>query len=179
MFLRLLTLIGGMTGAVGLSQFPEFSQQYMQRLGGAVDELERQVTRYEGDAAQVGMPLDAYLVALADEGEMARTQAGNMASDIARYDRLSTALDTLEGAGPFMRARLAFDMMPDSEVAARALEVYKPAMPATFEGAVFAGAGFLGGWAVLALGLAILRRSWRMMWGTLGGRGQRPNRTEA
>ncbi|SNS04150.1 DUF2937 family protein [Antarctobacter heliothermus] len=178
MFLRLLTLVGGLTGAVGLSQFPEFSQQYMQRLGGAVDELERQVTRYEADAAQVGMPLDAYLVALGDEGEMARTQAGNMTSDIARYHRLAAALDTLEGAGPFMRARLAFDMMPDSEVAARALEVYKPAMPVTFEGAVFAGAGFLSGWAVLALGLAILRRSWRMMWGTLGGRGQRPNRTE-
>lgn len=179
MILRLLTLVGGLAGAAGLSQFPEYSQQYMQRLGGAVDELGRQVTRYEEDAARVGLPLDAYLVALGDEGEMAHTQSRNMASDIARHDRLSTALNQLEGAGPFMRARLAFDMMPDGEVAARALETFKPAVPVTFEGAVFAGAGFLSGWAVLALAFAILRRSLRMLWGTLGERGQRPNQTEA
>ncbi|CAN0258909.1 unnamed protein product, partial [Chrysoparadoxa australica] len=98
---------------------------------------------------------------------------------IARHDRLSTALNQLEVPGPFMRARLAFDMMPDGEVAARALETFKPAVPVTFEGAVFAGAGFLSGWAALALAFAILRRSLRMLWGTLGGRGQRPNQTEA
>lgn len=179
MILRLLALAGGLAGAAGLSQFPEFSQQYMQRLGGAVDELHRQVMRYEEDAAEAGMGLEAYLVALADEGEMAETQAGNMTSDIARYERLSAALETLEGAGPFMRARLAFDAAPDREVAKRAMEVFKPALPATFEGAMFAGAGFLGGWAALALALAILRRSWRIMRGTLGGRPQKPNRTEA
>lgn len=163
MILRLLTLAGALTGAVGLSQFPEYSQQYMQRLGGAVDELARQVTRYEAYAAAVGLPLETYLAALGEEGEMARTQAGNMASDIARHDRLSAALQTLEGAGPFMRAKLAFDVLPDSEVAARAMETFKPAVPATFEGAVFAGAGFVTGWAVLALALTILRRSWRML----------------
>lgn len=179
MFLRIVTLVGGLTGAVGLSQFPEFSQQYMQRLGGAVDELGRQVTRYESDAAAQGMPLGGYLVALADEGEMAKTQSGNMASDIARYDRLSKALNTLEGAGPFMRARLAFDLAPDREVAQRAWQVFKPAVPATFEGAVFAGVGFVGGWLALALGVGILRRTWRVMRGTLGGQSQRPNQTEA
>lgn len=178
MFLRVVTLAAGLTGAAGLSQFPEFSQQYMQRLGGAVDELSRQVTRYEGDAARMGMELDAYLAALAEEGEMARTQAGNMASDIARHERLSAALERLEGAGPFMRAKLAFEVLPDSEVAARAFETYKPAVPATFEGAVFAGAGFLAGWAVLALGFAVLRRSWRMLRGTAGGRGETANRGE-
>lgn len=175
MFLRLLMLVGGLSGAAGLSQFPEYSQQYMQRLGGAVDELQRQVTRYQEDAAEAGLTLDAYLVALAEEGEMARTQAGNMTSDIARFDRLSEALGTLEGAGPFMRARLAFDMLPDGEVASRALEAFKPAVPATFEGAVFAGVGFLSGWAVLALAFAILRRSWRILRGTSGGRGERAN----
>ncbi|MBV7393830.1 DUF2937 family protein [Mameliella sediminis] len=171
MILRILLLAGGLTGAAGLSQFPEFSQQYMQRLGGAVDELQRQVTRYENDAAQLGMTLDHYLTALAEEGPMARTQAGNMVADIARHDRLSKALTRLEGAGPFMRAKLAFDVMPDSEVARRAYETYKPAVPATFEGAVFAGTGFVVGWAVLALGFAILRRSWRLMTAPLRGRG--------
>ncbi|MBW4982988.1 DUF2937 family protein [Mameliella sp. CS4] len=179
MFLRVVTLAAGLTGAAGLSQFPEFSQQYMQRLGGAVDELSRQVTRYEGDAARMGMQLDGYLAALAEEGEMARTQAGNMASDIARHERLSAALAQLEGAGPFMRAKLAFEVLPDSEVAKRALETFKPAVPATFEGAIFAGAGFLAGWAALALAFSILRRSWRIMTAPLRGRGETPNRGEA
>jgi hypothetical protein len=162
MILRILTLAGGLIGATGLSQFPEFSQQYMQRLGGAVDELGRQVTRYEADAAAAGLPLEAYLAELGAEGEKARTQATNMSADIARHARLSTALTALEGAGPFMRARLAFDLTPDNEVAARAYQSFKPALPASFEGAVFAGTGFVTGWVVLALAFSILRRSWRM-----------------
>lgn len=36
---RVLALAGGLSGAVGLSQFPEFSQQYLQRLAGQVDAL--------------------------------------------------------------------------------------------------------------------------------------------
>ena len=39
MFMRAIAVAGGLAGAAGLSQFPEFSQQYVQRLGGAVDEL--------------------------------------------------------------------------------------------------------------------------------------------
>ncbi|WP_421906976.1 DUF2937 family protein [Mameliella sp.] len=172
MFLRVVALAAGLTGAVSLSQFPEYSQQYMQRLGGAVDELERQVTRYEADAARVGLELDAYLAALAEEGELSRTQAGNMASDIARHARLSEALARLEGAGPFARAKLAFEMRPDSEVAHRAWQSFKPAVPATFEGTVFAGAGFLAGWAALALVFAILRRSLQLVTAPLRGRGE-------
>lgn len=176
MILRILALAGGLLGATGLSQFPEFSQQYMQRLGGAVDELHRQITRYEADAARMGLPLEAYLQALADEGEMARTQAGHISDDIARHDRLSAALEAMEGAGPFMRARLAFDVRPDREVAARAWEVFRPAVPATFEGVVFAGTGFVTGWAVLALAFAILGRSWRMMTTPLRRREPAPSR---
>ena len=39
MIIKTLTLVGGMFGAATLSQFPEFTQQYMQRLGGQVDAL--------------------------------------------------------------------------------------------------------------------------------------------
>ena len=37
MILRVLAVAAGLAGAGTLSQFPEFSQQYVQRLGGAVD----------------------------------------------------------------------------------------------------------------------------------------------
>ena len=49
MILRALTLAAGLTGAAGASQFPEFSQQYVQRLGGAVDELTRFVAEMQTD----------------------------------------------------------------------------------------------------------------------------------
>ena len=39
MIIRAITLAGGLAVGAGASQFPEFSQQYAQRLGGAVDAL--------------------------------------------------------------------------------------------------------------------------------------------
>lgn len=160
MITRALTLAAGLTGAAGLSQFPEFSQQYMQRLGGAVDELSRQVDRYGADAEAAGLPLETYLQRLGAEGPLARTQAANMASDIARLADLSEALTTLQGAGPFMRAKLATHI-GDRAVAERAMQSFKPALPLTFEGVSFAGAGFFAGWLALGIALWFLKKSWR------------------
>ncbi|MEM6728480.1 MAG: DUF2937 family protein, partial [Pseudomonadota bacterium] len=39
MILRIFALIFGLSGAASLSQFPEFAQQYLQRLAGKVDQL--------------------------------------------------------------------------------------------------------------------------------------------
>jgi len=36
---RTLGILGGLALGLTLSQFPEYAQQYVQRLGGAVDEL--------------------------------------------------------------------------------------------------------------------------------------------
>jgi hypothetical protein len=159
MIVRAMTLAGGVAGAAGLSQFPEFSQQYMQRLGGTVDELGRQIERYEMDADKVGLTLEELLAELAAEGPRAKTQAGNIQSDIDRHARLTGALDQLQAAGPFSRARLV-GYMSDREIAEKAFEDYKPAVPATFEGAVFAGTGFFAGWAGLWAVLAFLGGLW-------------------
>jgi hypothetical protein len=159
MITRALTLAAGLTGAAGLSQFPEYSQQYLQRLGGAVDELSRQVTRYEADAEAEGLVLIDYLQRLAAEGPLARQQAAHMASDIARHEDLSAALDSLQGAGPFMRARLA-GHIGDRAVARRALAAFKPALPLNFEGLSFAAAGFLAGSLALGSALWFLKTTW-------------------
>ncbi|NRB05388.1 MAG: DUF2937 family protein, partial [Rhodobacteraceae bacterium] len=44
---RAIALAGGLAGGLSLSQFPEFSQQYLQRLGGAVDALAVVVTDFD------------------------------------------------------------------------------------------------------------------------------------
>ncbi len=160
MLSRALILAGGLAGAAGLSQFPEFSQQYVQRLGGAVDELHRFVTELDADATEVGLTRSAALADLAQGGAMGAQRAETMAGVIVRYERLSADLTALRSAGPFTRAHRARDL-GDAEIANAAWAEFKPALPLTFEGAVFAGAGFLGGLGAIAAALALLKMPFR------------------
>ncbi len=156
MFARALVVVAGLTGAAGASQFPEYSQQYMQRLGGAVDELARFMDDFDADAAKFEMSREAALVDLAQGGQMGAARAESMVKTIDRHKRLSNDLTELKGLGPFSRAKYAA-RFTDTELAGRVWENYKPAMPVTFEGAVFAVIGFLGGLALLS-GLIYLLR---------------------
>ena len=55
---RTLGLALGLLGGVVAAQAPEFAQQYAQRLGGAADELRRQVAVLESDAQASGTTRD-------------------------------------------------------------------------------------------------------------------------
>jgi hypothetical protein len=160
MIARALTLAAGLSGAAGLSQFPEFSQQYAQRLGGAVDELGRFVAEFDADAASLGLSRDAALRDLAEGGRMGAARAETVEDTIARYHRLRADLVALRGAGPFTRAYRARSLT-DPDIARAAWQDFKPAVPLTFEGAVFSGVGFFAGWGAMALGLALLRWPFR------------------
>jgi len=155
MIVRALTLAGGLAGAAGLSQFPEFSQQYTQRLAGKVEELTRFVAEFDADAQAVGISREAALVDLDQSGAIGARRSQTMAATIARQERLSTALDNLRGADPFSRAIHA-NAFTDGEVARGTLDDFKPAMPLTFEGIVFAVAGFLAGSFIFGVILRIL-----------------------
>ncbi len=157
---RALMLAGGLTGAAGLSQFPEFSQQYVQRLGGAVDELRRFVDGFDADATAVGLSRDAALADLWQGSAIGAQRAETMAGVIVRFERLSADLATLRSAGPFTRAYRARSL-GDAEIAGAAWDEFKPALPLTFEGGVFAGAGFLGGLGIMAAALALLKMPFR------------------
>ncbi|KMK66894.1 DUF2937 family protein [Puniceibacterium sp. IMCC21224] len=160
MILRVLTMVAGLTGAAGLSQFPEFSQQYTQRLGGAVDELSRIVQHFDRDAAKVGLTREEALGELRKGSAFGAAHAASMTQTISRHTRLSADIAALNGAGPFMRVKLA-SHLADSEIAERAWQSYQPAVPATFEGAVFAVTGFAAGWGGLSLLLSILSSVFR------------------
>ncbi|MFX0545623.1 DUF2937 family protein [Roseovarius sp. S1116L3] len=160
MLLRALTLVGGLAGAAGLSQFPEFSQQYVQRLGGAVDELGRFVAEFDADAAEVGLSREAALSDLAQGGVMGAKRAETMEGVILRHHRLSSDLAALRSAGPFTRAH-RMGKFADPEIAEAAWQEFQPAVPLTAAGGIFAGAGFLGGLAVVGGVLALLRAPFR------------------
>ncbi len=156
MFVRALTLAGGLAGAAGLSQFPEFSQQYIQRLAGKVEELTRFVEEFDADATDVGVSREQALIDLAQGGSIGAERAQTMVTTIARQNRLSTTLDELRGVGPFTRAYHAH-AFSDSELARGTLSDFKPALPLSFEGLVFAGVGMLMGLGLFS-GLSALGR---------------------
>ncbi len=151
MIARVLILVGGMLGGVSASQFPEFSQQYIQRLGGAVDALEQVVADFDASARSAGLSRDAALEQMRGT-QFLDSRRTDMARTFQRYDALRADLRLLEDAGPFMRAYHAAHMT-DRDVARAAMATYEPAVPINMAGATFAGTGFLAGlvavWAVL------------------------------
>lgn len=155
--MRMIGFLAGFGAAVGASQFPEFSQQYVQRLGGAVDALEQVVADFDASAQAEGLSRSEALEELTGTGFADRRRA-DMIRTIARKDALHAQLTELETAGPFTRAYHAARM--DGEVARAALQAYEPAIPFTTAGAMFSGAGFVGGWAAVATLLAVLRGLW-------------------
>lgn len=168
MLLRALTLAGGIAGAAGLSQAPEFSQQYMQRLGGAVDELDRVVAEFDADAAALNLSRAAALESLQDGGAMGAKRAETMGRTLARHEHMSAELSAMEGAGAFTRSyRVA--RFSDTEIAANTWAAFRPAVPLTVEGGIFAGIGLLGGLALIGGGLKLLRMPFRV--GRRGGGG--------
>ncbi|HCQ64295.1 MAG TPA: hypothetical protein DIU07_03550, partial [Rhodobacteraceae bacterium] len=100
--MRILAMAGGIAGAVACSQFPEFSQQYVQRLSGATDEL-RAVTIAFDTAARVGGLTREDALA-----ELQGTRFGDQFSDdmrtrIYRYERLNADYQALASAAPLQR----------------------------------------------------------------------------
>jgi hypothetical protein len=155
MFLRMIVLAGGVLGAAGLSQFPEFTQQYRQRLAGAVDELSVVTADFDASAAAEGLSREAALASMGAEGFIGRRHQ-DMARAFTRLEDLRADLALLSTAGAFERVYYA-SHMTDREIARRAFEDFEPAMPVTFEGVTFAGAGFVLGGLLLALVAGLLR----------------------
>ncbi|MGJ8546952.1 MAG: DUF2937 family protein [Sulfitobacter sp.] len=156
MILRALTVAGGLAGAAATSQFPEFSQQYVQRLGGAVDALGEVVADFDASAAAEGLSREGALAQMQGNDFIARRRA-DMARSFARYDRLSADLQALQGQGPFTRA-YQLQRFRDPEIARAAWAAYQPAVPINFAGLSFAGLGFVLG--MLGAGICLRLLAW-------------------
>ena len=152
--MRILAQAGAIAGALALSQFPEFSQQYVQRLSGAVDEL-RAVTFAFDTAARVGGLSREEALA-----ELKGTRFGDQFSDdmrarIYRFERLDADHMALAGSAPLERLA-RFWRFRDRDLVQRTWAAYQPAVPVSLEGLTFAGIGFAGGWVLVSLALGFL-----------------------
>jgi len=157
--IRTMALVGGVAGAIGLSQFPEFSQQYLQRLSGAVGELRIVVVGFDAAALASGKSRADALASMPDtgfEGELKQT----LGASIARFERLDADLASLRAASPLERLAQPWNMA-DGDLVAKTWEDFKPAVPVTADGAISAAIGFAGGWVLVGGLLGFLTRPFR------------------
>ena len=145
---RILAMVGGVSGAAGLSQFPEFSQQYLQRLAGKVDALTAVAADFDASASRNGLSREAALGQLTGTAFLADQQA-DMRRTFADRDRLADDLARLRQATPLERLTMP-QRLGDGETLAAAWADFRPAIPATLDGAVSAGIGYMAGWGLLA-----------------------------
>lgn len=146
---RVLALAVGLLGGLAASQAPEFAQQYRQRLGGAIDEMRRVLERFDENAKVEGTDREGAVKRLADSGDpLVRRQADATREVATRLARLEQQRQSFAEAGPFGRL-LVFARDADPGLVRATYLDYEPAWPATSEGMVTGGAGFLAGWAGL------------------------------
>ena len=152
--LRVLAIIGGVSGAVALSQFPEFSQQYLQRLAGQVDALALITSEFDTNAAAHDLTREAALAQISGTAFLTDQQAA-LRGDFARFDRLSDNLSQLRAATPLARLTMP-QRFGDAATLRATYADFRPAIPATTDGAITAGVGYVAGWAISGLVLSLL-----------------------
>ena len=140
---RSISFAVALLGAAAASQGPEYAQQYRQRLGGAIDELQAVVSQFDSQAATHGLDRDAAVQRLKQNADPLAQKRGEAAAiAAARLSRLEQQRAAMQDAGAFGRLVVLVGH-PDPVIAENALKTFEPAIPTTAEGAVIAGMGFL------------------------------------
>ena len=147
---RFAVAIAVLAGLIG-SQAPEFAQQYRQRLGGALGELNRIISEFDGEAQRQNLTPAEGLTRLEDNDDpLARRRGEDMAETMERAKRLTTQLESMNSDGPLARLYiLARDFDPD--IARSTLDNYEPAAPLTLGALTAAGLAAFWGWAATHL----------------------------
>jgi len=155
---RTMAVALGLFGGIAASQGPEFAQQYRQRLGGAIDELRRVVQRFEADAGANGHSREAAIDRLqTNPDDLVSRQGTAMRGNVERLERLERHRQAFVDAGPFQRLWVTV-RDGDLDLMEATYRDFEAALPATQEGVVAAGAGFLGGWGITLLIGSMFRR---------------------
>lgn len=151
----------GLLGAVTASQGPEYAQQYRQRLGGAIDELNRIIARFDAEASALGETRESAIARLrANTDALASQQGAAMQGNVDRLARLQAHRQTMIEAGSFGRVVLML-RDGDTDVMRAAYADFEPALPVTQEGFLSAAGGFVLLWGGVLLLAGFLRRARR------------------
>ena len=155
---KVVTLISALVGCAIFSQAPELTQQYRQRIGGAVDELKTVVADFDKDAAGSAMSRNEALSALVGSSEKFVHERGlSMERTVERFSRLKKQQQSIENANPFLRP-LVVMKSPDTQIFLNAWEIFQPAIPLNSAGALYGGSGAFIAWLLARTGIAGVRK---------------------
>jgi Protein of unknown function (DUF2937) len=147
---RLALAIAVLAGLIG-SQGPEFAQQYRQRLGGALEELNRIVAEFDREVQRQNLTRADALKRLEDNSDpLARERGEDMGRAIGRAQRLDKEIEAIASAGPLVRLYVVATNF-DPEVARSTLDNYEPAEPLSIGALTAGGLAALWGWAAARL----------------------------
>ena len=147
---RLALAIAVLAGLIG-SQGPEFAQQYRQRLGGALEELNRIVFDFDDEVRRQNLSRADGLRRLAENGDpLARERGEDMEKAIDRAKHLNEQTAAINSAGPLMRLYVVATAF-DPEIARSTLDNYEPAEPLSLTALAAGGLAALCGWLATRL----------------------------
>jgi hypothetical protein len=148
--------------AAHFGQAPEFAQQYAQRLGGAIDELDRTVRHFDEDSRRSGYDRPGALALMGrNQEQLIRDQATRMSETIDRLSKLRAQQAAMNQPGSFTRVS-AFANGYDQDIASRTWRDFQFALPFSADAILFMGAGFIVSLLLLwsaAAGLGRLARA--------------------
>lgn len=131
------------TGAVLFSQVPEFMQQYLQRLGGHLDEARRQLEQFRHVAAESGLTLERLIDQTQANADPAVARLSGVMSEAAtRVHALELAQTAIASASVWTRPVVFLEHV-DRQIARATWSIFQPAVPTTLEGFVYATLGML------------------------------------
>ncbi len=147
---RIADGLAGTAGAAVLAQFPAFYQQYLQRLGGRLDQALMAVERLQEAADEQGLTLSAYVRYFLDATDpVFRREGQNLVTTLTQAQDLKDAHAALDEASPLSRPMVFLDHL-DPDLVTATFQSYVPALPIDSEGLVYAGIGLLLGLMLLA-----------------------------
>ncbi|MEZ5920572.1 MAG: DUF2937 family protein [Parvularculaceae bacterium] len=147
---RLIALIVGAAAAVGASQGPGFTLQYMQNLAGRIDELRPIVEDFDAKISGYGYTREAALAECHSSSGLLEALCSTYETTVMRYDELLAHQNELKATSEYMRP-LLLARTYKRDIAQSVYDEFKPAMPVTAEGFAYGGGGFLAGWGFLSI----------------------------
>jgi hypothetical protein len=155
-----LVLALALGGGVATSQLPEFSQQYRQRIGGAIEELARIVAEFDADAGENGLTREQALELHTRSSEqLFRSRGESMQGTIERYQTLLRQRADFEAHPPLLQPLVLVDSDPVTLTGT--WRDFRPAVPVTTAGLAWGVAGCALAALIAGAIAAFLKWSWR------------------
>ncbi|MBP1859419.1 DUF2937 family protein [Rhizobium herbae] len=159
---RFIALGAALFGGIVASQAPELTQQYRQRIGGALDELRVLVEAFDQQAGSNALDREKALGIYAASAEpFLKEQGETMRDTIIRYETLKAQEENLASAAPILQP---FVLVRDADgaVLGNAWRDFIPAVPISLPGLTWAGIGFAAGWVLTGLAAFLSRGAYRL-----------------